>query len=444
MVKKKIIEPIKFFIYCLPIALIFSRFIADFIVSFSSLFFLIFIIINRNFNVFNNKIIIYLLIFNLYLLFNSIVTNSYSFNLDSVIFYIRFTIFALLISYLFHNFNDFSKFFFIILLIAFSFLIFDGYYQYIFGKDIFGYKTICVRDCNESINLQSFRLTGPFASKMIIGSYLARYYPILLGLFFFLNFKNSKFINIFIFLITILVSGLIFLSGERTSFFLFLVFIIISFFLLNIKKRIKIIFIFILFLSIIFLSKLFPHANFRVFTFTLMQLGINTNFNNENIIEKKFNLVKKSIEKESDKRSYIFSKHHDSHIKTAFNIFLDNPFFGTGVKSFRYVCDKYKIDNDSCTTHPHNILAQILSEIGLLGFFLYIYFFIFLIKNFILHYYSIIKNKIYIFNNSQICFFLSIFLYLLPIIPTGNVFNNWLSINLYLSIGFLIYNEKDN
>jgi O-antigen ligase len=175
-----------------------------------------------------------------------------------------------------------------------------------------------------------------------------------------------------------------------------------------------------------------------------MQIGINTNFNNENIIEKKFNLVKKSTEKESDKRFYIFSKHHDSHIKTAFNIFLDNPFFGTGVKSFRYVCDKYKIDNDSCTTHPHNILVQILSEIGLLGFFLYIYFFIFLIKNFILHYYSIIKNKIYIFNNSQICFFLSIFLYLLPIIPTGNVFNNWLSINLYLSIGFLIYNEKDN
>jgi O-antigen ligase len=443
MINKSRIEFIKFFVYLLPLALIFSRFVADAIVSVASLIFLLFLIVNRNFSIFNNRIIIYCIIFNFYLLFNSIITSSYSFNLDTVIFYFRFTIFALLIGYCVHNFNSFSKVFFYALLICYCFLIFDGYYQYITGKDILGYPLICVRDCNSSVDLQSLRLTGPFGSKMIIGSYLARYFPILLGLYFYLKVNNSKIINVTVILITLSTTGLILLSGERSSFFLFLVFIIMSSLFLNIRLKFKLFFISSIIFLIFFLSKLFPQASFRMFNFSLMQFGIYKNFHNDDIVKKKFDLIKKSAEDQSGDKIFIFSKHHDSHIRTAFNIFFDNPFFGKGIKSFRYVCDKYKIDFDSCTTHPHNILAQTLAEIGLFGFIFYIFFLIFLLKNFIFHYYVIFKDKIYTLNNSQICFYLSIFLYLLPIVPTGNVFNNWLSINLYLSIGFLISNRNN-
>jgi hypothetical protein len=90
MINKSRIEFIKFFVYLLPLALIFSIFVADAIVSVASLIFLLFLIVNRNFSIFNNRIIIYFIIFNFYLLFNSIITNSYSFNLDTVIFYFRF------------------------------------------------------------------------------------------------------------------------------------------------------------------------------------------------------------------------------------------------------------------------------------------------------------------------------------------------------------------
>ena len=35
---------------------------------------------------------------------------------------------------------------------------------------------------------------------------------------------------------------------------------------------------------------------------------------------------------------------------------------------FRYHCDEIKFKNPhSCTTHPHNILLQVLAELGLVG-----------------------------------------------------------------------------
>ena len=53
-------------------------------------------------------------------------------------------------------------------------------------------------------------------------------------------------------------------------------------------------------------------------------------------------------------------------------MFLDNPIFGVGPKLFRIFCDdqKYNIDRDTCSTHPHNTYIQILAETGIIGFML--------------------------------------------------------------------------
>ena len=58
----------------------------------------------------------------------------------------------------------------------------------------------------------------------------------------------------------------------------------------------------------------------------------------------------------SSKEPVIFSDDHDSLIRTAFNIFKDQPILGHGPKMFRVICKnkKYATGNNPCMTHPHN------------------------------------------------------------------------------------------
>ena len=99
------------------------------------------------------------------------------------------------------------EYLFFSILICFSSLILDGYIQYIFGKNIFGYELY-----------NSYRVSSFFGSELILGSYLARFFPILFGLFIFLdNKKKNKTLLFFITLIFILSEGLILLSGERLA-----------------------------------------------------------------------------------------------------------------------------------------------------------------------------------------------------------------------------------
>jgi len=70
------------------------------------------------------------------------------------------------------------------------------------------------------------------------------------------------------------------------------------------------------------------------------------------------------------------------------------------------------------------------------------YFALILIKKFI-------KKKLNNLNNienAQICFCAGIFMSLFPLIPSGNFFNNWLSIIFYLTVGFFVATkaEKEN
>ena len=52
-----------------------------------------------------------------------------------------------------------------------------------------------------------------------------------------------------------------------------------------------------------------------------------------------------------------------------------------------------------------------------------------------------IKGKYY-FNDFEICILSGIAIYLWPIIPTGNVFSNWLNIIMILNIPIFIWSRK--
>ena len=65
---------------------------------------------------------------------------------------------------------------------------------------------------------KSGRISSLFGSELIMGSYLSRLFPIFLGITFYL-FKEKKSLLILLSIIFILIEVLIFLSGERASFF---------------------------------------------------------------------------------------------------------------------------------------------------------------------------------------------------------------------------------
>ena len=124
-------------------------------------------------------------------------------------------------------------------------------------------------------------------------------------------------------------------------------------------------------------------------------------------------------------------------------MFLDNKILGVGVKNFRNFCsdEKYYTNKYSCATHPHNSYIQILSETGIIGFSFLLFVLLYFCKYVFKHFFLKLKKKYY-FNDFEICILSGLALYLWPIVPTGNVFSNWLNILLILNLPFLIWSRK--
>ena len=108
---------------------------------------------------------------------------------------------------------------------------------------------------------------------------------------------------------------------------------------------------------------------------------------------------------------------------------------------FRIRCSekKYYSGDLSCTTHPHNLLLQILAETGLIGLIFYLIIICFVIKNI----YKIFKQKHTEINYVKLSCLILIFINLFPFVPSGNIFNNWLSILFYFPLGFYLYSSYE-
>ena len=111
---------------------------------------------------------------------------------------------------------------------------------------------------------------------------------------------------------------------------------------------------------------------------------------------------------------------------SAYKVFLERPFLGSGLKSFSYKCQNLKINsnkNYTCSTHPHNIYLEILTNQGITGFILFLLFIIILIKKNCSH---IIPSKITIENKLLTVFFFTIlFTELVPIRSYGSIFHTF-------------------
>ena len=379
--------------------LIWGPFFPDLIVSLSSLIFLVYVIKKRVFYYFNNKSLIIFFIFWIYCILVSIfVAKNRILSFESSLFYFRIGVFACLIWYLIDQNKKILTYFYYVLIVCFSALIVDGYIQFFTGFNIVGLPKSGVR-------ISSF-----FGDELILGSYLSRLFPLLFALFV---LKEKKQLELyFMTIIFTLLSGLIYASGERAAFFLFVLSFTFIIILLEKYAKLKIILVVSSLILILVLTFNFSEVKNRMVT-------------------KPANTIPK----------YIFTSEHDSLIRTAYNMFLDKPVFGHGPKMFRIICkdENYSVGSTPCMTHPHNFYMQLLAETGIIGFSFLFSAFAYVLYCAYRQFKSIVLRQKRYLTDYQVCLLAGILSTVWPLTSNGNFFHNWLMIIYSLPVGFYLH-----
>ena len=385
--------------------LIWGPFFPDLIVSISTLFFLFYVFKNKKFYFFNNKPLIIFFIFCIYCILISIfIAEDVMLSLESSLFYFRIGVFSCFIWYLIDKDKGILTYFYYVLILSFSALVIDGFIQYYTGKNLLG------------LDINNLRVSSFFGNELIMGSYLSRLFPLLFALF--LIEKKHKYESYFIAILFILIDVLIYMSGERSSFFylnLGTVFIII---LIKEYQKFRLVTFIIALISVFVLSVNKPNLSDRMFKNPAKEMGF----------------IK------SSEKPTIFTPAHDSLLRTAFNMFKDQPLFGHGPKMFRVLCvdQKYQEGVKPCDTHPHNFYIQLLAETGIIGFLFLFSTLIYVISAALIQIKSIILKQKRPFTDYQICLLAGMLITVWPFSPNGNFFNNWLMIVYSLPVGFYL------
>ena len=400
----------KFLIYLtflIPISLVTGPFIPDLFVSIIAIIYVYILFVRNEIKILFEKKNLIFILFCIYLIVISIFSVDIFSSILPSAFYIRFGLFTLAIVYLLKEYPNFENLFTKYLLITILFVSVDAYIQIIFGYNMLGMK-----------NSVTDRVSGLFGDEYVLGSYLVRLFPLLLALS--INKINFNLKNKILFIIGIvLFNVLIFFIAERTAFALNIIFFVL--FTLIIKKtRVLMILIFV-----------FSSLGFAL-------AGNLSKSTHDRMINQTINEVFK------DNKINIFTEGHQNHIKTAIKIFKDNIIIGSGIKSFRILCrDKRYFETiTSCSTHPHNTYAQLLSETGFIGFALIFGIFLIICKNIFFYFVRSFYKKNDSVNDQVKILSILIFINLFPFVPTGSFFNNWISIIYFLPLGFFLKNNK--
>lgn len=408
----------------LPVSFFLGTFVINLVLT---IFFIIFIF---QFKKFKKNSLVYkkefkfLFFFCIYLIINSIF-NDFSFEkLLKSFSYFRFPLLIFIFFYSFQNLSNKEKDLWANFNLIFFFVIsLDLLFQYFTGKNTIGFLPGM---CDEEYLIDKIscaRYSGFFDTELIMGGYLS---TIFLSIIILINsIKRNWFLYTAIILSILCI--LIMITGERSATLTILLTLIFTLIQYKVNFKIKLIsFTFLIALTILMIS-LNPHIRGRYIDFFSYDMKENSNLlNYEKIATTPWGL----------------------HAQKSLKLIIDKPFIGHGIKSFRVKCDNYKLYIDrekkkhqSCSTHPHNLILELLTEQGILGFFLFFAFFFVIFKRSILDYGFFSKDFSLISLRSLI--FVLIFI---PK-PVGSIFSSvnatmiWFCVSLFV---FKIFKKNKN
>ena len=335
----------------------------------------------------NIEILIFIILF-IYLLFNTYISIDYNYSLTRNFGFLRFILFFIAINYFFYKIKDFDKFFTFWIIVIFT-IIFDSYIEFIFGQNLLGF--------GDEKHVYIDRIVSFFKDEPIVGGFLNGFFFLILGYLFKYNyFKKYNYLICFIVVSLFLIC--IFITGERSN---------------TIKAVIGLSIFFILNKEFKFKHKIFLMISFFIIAFLLIS---SSSYLKNRYIDNIISPILKADTREKFLEDNIYFKHY----RSGYAVFKNYPIFGVGNKNYRietrnnqFTKEKYIPD-----THPHQVYFEFLSEHGIIGTFILLSSFLFLIfKN--------IKICLISKNYLQLGAFAFLITNFLPIVPSGSFFSDF-------------------
>jgi len=407
-----------FLISILPISILAGSLVSNSILILLCFSFLIYCFYNKKFALFQNKVFIILLFFWLGLLINFVFSEVKENSFNRTFGFFRFVILSISIFYIFNFKNIFLKD--LILkswTIIFTLVIVDLLIEFFLGKNILGYSTNYLG-----------RLTSFTGDELKIGHFFLAFSFI----FITTVYEKMRNFKVLFFLISIVLI-LSFLIGERANFIkLFILTNLFLFFIFLFKKKLK----FFLTINLLIFSIIFSLISFDRF--------YNSGNKVDTYNDRYYIRYLKEFERILDSSLTEYIKNdtrHGLHYYTALNIFEEYKITGVGIKNFRYFSLEEKFIPDFSnrsghSTHPHQVILEILSEMGILGA---VFFLITFIYSFIISIKSNIKKE-YLMGIAAASFILISFL---PLIPSGSFFTSYGATLFWINFG-LMFKISDN
>ncbi len=381
----------------LPIATIFGNFFLNFYLLCIFLLFIFNIFKTKNFTWLKDKDFIILIIFYLYICVNSII-NYYinpEFGFDGItrsLLFLKFLILFPAIPLLIDKKEILEKIFKFWLFLIFIIVI-DIFFEKYNGSNLLGFKS-----------LDATRITSFFYDENVVGAFLFSF-GFITTIFFLQNeITKKKIIILNILMVLILLSILI--TGERSAFLKSTLLFLLIFYFIDSGK--------------LFLKKIYLLI-FTVFFATSLFLIF------PNVLEKQTQFFNRILNVENPKSflQRLENIKYFAHYDTAIEIFKNKKLNGIGNKNFRFEChrEKYIKENikftyQRCSTHPHQIHFELLSEQGLIGYLIFIIFFLGYFRE---KFFNDLKEK----NIFKITINFYLIIFLIPILPSGSLFSTF-------------------
>ena len=399
----------------LPISIILGSSVSLINTVLFGLCFILIYFIKNDIRIYDFKPVLLLIILNLYLVFNSLISNDIMSGIYRNFGFVRFILFFLMINYLFFI-SEKNLSILKIWSIIFFLVLIDVYIERFTGSNILGFGGI-----ENAINAQTrgYRVVSFFKTEPIPGAFLCGFSFIVVG--FVLNFlKSKKILKLLGFLIIFFCLVGVMVTGERSN---------------GLKALIG----FSIFISIIDYVKLRDKILVFSTLFIIFLLTVNfSDYVKYRYIDQLYIKINTKDEREKFLNNSLYIKLY----KSGFYVFKNNPWFGVGNKNYRVeTCDtdKNSIHNEYyCLTHPHQIYIEMLSEHGIVGTIIIMGIIFYLA-------FRLIRKIIDTRNYIQAGCLIFLLINFVPILPSGSFFNNF-NITLFMINFSLMYaiNKETN